>query len=116
MRGDDHRLARQVGARIRHLRREHGLSQEAFAERCDLHRTYIGAIERGEKTMTIATASKLASALGVSLSELFHGLGIPARLPGAGDDAPRSTQPVMRGSSISMRAMRAGFMIAPDSV
>ena len=37
----------QLGERIRGLRQGKGLSQEAFAERCQLHRTYIGAIERG---------------------------------------------------------------------
>lgn len=48
------------------------MSQEAFAEHCGLHRTYIGSVERGEKTITIETANKLACALGLSLSQLFH--------------------------------------------
>jgi transcriptional regulator with XRE-family HTH domain len=62
----------RFGERVRALRESKGLSQEAFAELCDLHRTYIGAIERGEKAVTIITAEKLASALDLSLSSLFR--------------------------------------------
>ncbi|NHC36896.1 helix-turn-helix domain-containing protein [Scytonema millei] len=67
-------LAKRLGRLIRRLRLEEGLSQEEFAERCGLHRTYIGFIERGEKTITIETASKLAQALGLSLAQLFIAL------------------------------------------
>ncbi|HZT40851.1 MAG TPA: helix-turn-helix transcriptional regulator [Chthonomonadaceae bacterium] len=56
---------------IRQLRREQGLSQEEFADLCGLHRTYVGAIERGEKTVTIETAYKIVSALNLSLSAFF---------------------------------------------
>ncbi|MBF6614673.1 MAG: helix-turn-helix transcriptional regulator [Chloroflexi bacterium] len=42
---------------------------------CGVHRTYTGQIERGEKTVTIETASRLAHALGLSLSDLFANLG-----------------------------------------
>ena len=68
---NDPLLIQQVGALIRHLRHAAGLSQEGFATRCGLHRTYIGAIERGEKAITITTANKLAQALGMSLAQLF---------------------------------------------
>ena len=64
-------LAKPVGALIRQLRREQGLSQEEFAGLCGLHRTYIGAIERGEKTITIETAYKIVSVLNLSLSAFF---------------------------------------------
>ncbi|MEI6046465.1 MAG: helix-turn-helix transcriptional regulator [Chloroflexota bacterium] len=67
----DNSLAQQFGNVIRRLRMAGGLSQEEFADLCGLHRTYIGAIERGEKTVSIATASKLAQALNLSLSQLF---------------------------------------------
>lgn len=59
---------------MRDLRGEIGLSQEQYAAKCGLHRTYIGSIERGEKTVTIETASKLAQAFGMSLSQLFERL------------------------------------------
>lgn len=64
-------LAKRFGVLIRHLRQEAGLSQEGFALRCSLHRTYMGQIERGEKTVTIETANRLAEGLGLSLSRLF---------------------------------------------
>lgn len=67
-------LARQFGALIRELRLEARLSQEEFADRCELHRTYIGSIERGEKTITIETAYKIANALGMPLSYIFQRL------------------------------------------
>jgi len=47
------------------------MSQEDFADRCGLHRTYIGSIERGEKTITIETANRIARALGIPLSQIF---------------------------------------------
>lgn len=65
-------LARQFGSLIRELRLAARLSQEEFADRCELHRTYIGSIERGEKTVTIETAYKIATALGVPLSYIFQ--------------------------------------------
>ncbi len=67
-------LAAQVGVVVRALRTEAGLSQEELAARCDLHRTYIGFIERGEKTITIETAHKVARAFGLSLSQFFQRL------------------------------------------
>ena len=65
------RLANRFGVIIRRLRLQSGLSQEAFAHICGLHRTYIGSIERGEKTVTIETVLKLAHALDLTLSQLF---------------------------------------------
>lgn len=64
-------LARHFGMTIRQLRIEAGLSQEEFADKCQLHRTYIGSIERGEKNITLQTASKIAKALNTSLSHLI---------------------------------------------
>ena len=67
-------LAVRVGVLIRRLRLEAGMSQEKFADLCGLHRTYIGFIERGEKTITIETANKIAQALGLTLAQLFKDL------------------------------------------
>lgn len=64
-------LVREFGVVVRRLRLAQGFSQEAFAERCSLHQTYIGSIERGEKVVTIVTAHKLAKALGITLSAMF---------------------------------------------
>lgn len=54
---------------VRRLRREQGLSQEALADKASLHRTYVGAVERGERNITLLNANRIAEALGVSLSD-----------------------------------------------
>lgn len=61
----------KVGRKIALLRQRLGLSQEKFAELCDMHRTYIGAIERGEKSPTITTLEKIAKGLNIEIVELF---------------------------------------------
>lgn len=67
-------IAKKFGALVRQLRTRAGWSQEEFADCCGLHRTYIGAIERGEKTVTIETANRLAKALSLNLSQIFADL------------------------------------------
>jgi transcriptional regulator with XRE-family HTH domain len=68
-------IQRQLGERIRKLRARKGWSQEAFADISGLHRTYIGAVERGEKNLTISTMHTLAKTLDTTIAELFRGLG-----------------------------------------
>lgn len=62
----------KFGERIRHLRKERHISQEELAERCQLHRTYIGGIERGERNVALLNILKIAHALDVSLCNLFE--------------------------------------------
>jgi transcriptional regulator with XRE-family HTH domain len=64
-------LAKQFGVVVRQQRLDAGLSQEEFAHRCNLHRTYVGSIERGEKNITLETATRIAGALGIKLSVLI---------------------------------------------
>ncbi len=64
-------ITKAVGSTIRDLRKSQGLSQEKLAEKAGLHRTYIGALERGEKSPTVETLSKIVLALNVSLSDFF---------------------------------------------
>lgn len=59
------------GKRVAELRRAKGLSQEVFADKCGIHRTYIGAVERGEKSPTLNTVAKIADALEITIKELF---------------------------------------------
>jgi len=56
---------------IKTFRREKGFSQEELAERCGLHRTYIGSVERHERNVTLSTLEVLASTLGVTVPELL---------------------------------------------
>ena len=55
------------------LREKRGWSQEICAERCGLHRTYIGAVERGERNITLGTLDKIAASFGLSGLELLRG-------------------------------------------
>lgn len=56
---------------LRLYRKEQGLSQEELASRCELHRTYIGSVEREERNVSLSTLEVLAKALGVSVPELL---------------------------------------------
>ena len=56
------------------LRRKLGLSQESLAEKADLHRNYVGGIERGERNVGLRNVVKLARALGVTTSALVKGV------------------------------------------
>ena len=69
-------IAKIIGDRIRAYRNQKGWSQEYLAEKADVHHTYIGQLERGEKNATIESISKIAGTLGVSLSRLFENISI----------------------------------------
>ena len=60
-----------VGERIRSLRKERGWSQEELGEKADLHHTYVGAVERGEKNASIDTLEKIAVAFNIEILDLF---------------------------------------------
>lgn len=60
---------------IRKLRKQKGLSQEQIADLSGLHRTYIGAVERGERNITLINADRIATALGVTLADCVASSG-----------------------------------------
>ena len=64
-------ILQQLGSNVRSLRKSRGLSQEALSFKADLHRTYIGMIERAEKNITLTNVEKLARALEVDIIELL---------------------------------------------
>ena len=61
-----------LGENIRTHRRNMGWSQEKLAEKANLHRNYIGDIERGEENVSVDTLMRIATVLKVTLSELVH--------------------------------------------
>jgi transcriptional regulator with XRE-family HTH domain len=61
-----------VGENLRAHRRVLGLSQEAFAERFEVHRTYMGGLERGERTLTLRAVERMATRLGVEPMTLLR--------------------------------------------
>jgi transcriptional regulator with XRE-family HTH domain len=65
------KIQERFGERVRELRKEKGLSQEALALGCDLDRSYIGGVERGERNISLINIYKIAEALGVAAKELF---------------------------------------------
>lgn len=67
-------LTIDLGNRIRELRKATGLSQEKFALKISMDRTYFASVESGKRNIAICNIKKIADGLGVSLSELFQGL------------------------------------------
>lgn len=67
-------LAAAFGSNVRELRTERGWSQEQLAERADMHRTFVGHVERGENQVTLETLCRLATALDVRPSTLVEHL------------------------------------------
>jgi transcriptional regulator with XRE-family HTH domain len=64
-------INKEVGYKIREVRQEQGLSQEKLAALADLHRAYIGQIERGEKNIGLKNLEKIAKALKVNIKDLL---------------------------------------------
>lgn len=67
-------LLTALGQRIRDLRAKQGYSQESFADSIGVHRTFIGTIERGESNLSFHNLVRIATALGVTLSQLLSGI------------------------------------------
>jgi transcriptional regulator with XRE-family HTH domain len=65
------KIVETVASNIKRLRQAAGWSQEELAERADLHRTYIGSVERGERNISIENVEKIARALEVSPDSLL---------------------------------------------
>jgi len=61
-----------VGARLRGLRKDRGLSQAEVASRANLQETYLGAVERGQRNISLKTLERIAEALGVDEIEAFR--------------------------------------------
>ena len=71
MKKHSEQILTELGRNIRQARLRQGYSQDDFAGRCGLHRTYIGSVERGERNVSVLNLWKIANALDVSIGELF---------------------------------------------
>jgi transcriptional regulator with XRE-family HTH domain len=65
-------MLRRLGARVKHLRRERGLTQEELAERASLTSKFVGEVERAESNPSAASLARMAGALSVSMGDLFE--------------------------------------------
>lgn len=68
----DGQLQRNLGTNLRRWRNERQLSQEALAEVLSVHRTYMGAIERGERNLTLRSVEQIAETLSLDPLELLR--------------------------------------------
>jgi transcriptional regulator with XRE-family HTH domain len=69
---DERAFLQEVGGRVRALREAAGITQATLAERCGLHRTFIGSVERGERNAALLSLRKIAQALRVEVAELLR--------------------------------------------
>jgi transcriptional regulator with XRE-family HTH domain len=67
-------ILKALGQRVRELRAKQGYSQEGFADRCEVHRTFMGTIERGESNLSFQNLVKIARGLGITLSQLLSSI------------------------------------------
>ena len=71
MKAFNNNIKKIYGAHVRALRTEKGWSQEDFAFECGLHRTYISAVERGERNISLENIKKIANTFRINIAELF---------------------------------------------
>jgi transcriptional regulator with XRE-family HTH domain len=64
-------LQRRFGKAVRRLREARDFSQEGFADHVGVHRTYMGAVERGEQNISLSNIDRIAKALGLKAWELL---------------------------------------------
>lgn len=71
LRKPSRKITKILADNIRAFRRAKNLSQEELADMCNLHRTYLGSVERGERNVTLSTLEAFSAALGVSVPHLL---------------------------------------------
>lgn len=64
-------IKKKFGDNLRRIRLEKGISQEKLAEIADLHRTYVGSVERGERNISLVNIEKISVALEIPLEKFF---------------------------------------------
>jgi transcriptional regulator with XRE-family HTH domain len=71
---DDKKFLRRLGERIREKRQARGLTQMQLGDQCQLHRTFIGSVERGERNVSILNLRLMARILRVAVADLLSDL------------------------------------------
>jgi len=71
---DDAEFFREIGHRLRTRREVWGWTQADLAQRCGLHKAYIGFVERGERNVSLINLRRIAKVLRVRMSDLLKGL------------------------------------------
>ena len=71
MKLDDRRFLQQVGFRVRERRAAAGLTQARLGEKCGLHRTFVGSVERGERNVALLSLRRIARALRTTPADLL---------------------------------------------
>jgi transcriptional regulator with XRE-family HTH domain len=71
----DRTFLRNLGDRIRDRRSDLKLTQQELGDKCGLHRTFIGSVERGERNVSVLNLRQMARALRMSIGDLLAGLG-----------------------------------------
>ncbi|MGD9710807.1 MAG: helix-turn-helix domain-containing protein [Thermomicrobiales bacterium] len=92
-------IRKRLGDNVRRLRTDKGWSQEDYADRAGIHRTYVSDIERGARNPTITVIEKLAKPFGVNAGSLLNGR-----------NAPGSTEPnqCLRGGDKQSEILSSG--------
>jgi len=67
-------IQKDFGERVRYLRKQTGLSQEKFALKIEMDRTYLASVEAGKRNISIVNIKKIADGLGIATSELFKNI------------------------------------------
>lgn len=65
------KIKRHFGAKLRQLRKQKGMSQEGLALACDLDRSYIGGVERGDRNISLVNIHKISRGLGMPMKDFF---------------------------------------------
>lgn len=67
-------MLEEFGERVKDLRRKRGFSQEKFALKINMDRTYLASVEAGNRNISLKNIEKIANGFGMSISELFEGV------------------------------------------
>lgn len=86
-------LRQRLGRTVRRLRLAAGYSQEAFADHVGVHRTYMGAVERGEVNISLDNIERLAGKLGMTAGQLLSSADDNAGVPAEQRNSPQPPRP-----------------------